>query len=84
MYLGIKGGPALMPKGNLKFKELDVRRGIRAFHKTGLQVGRVEIDREGKIVIVAAKAKSPASDDSDDEKSWDKKVTNAANKKRIA
>jgi hypothetical protein len=72
-----------MPKGNLKFKELDVRRGIRGVHKEGLEVDRVEIDREGKIVIVATKAKSPASDDSDDEKSWDK-VTNAANKKRIA
>jgi len=54
-----------MPKGNLKFKELDVRRAIRGVSKEGIHVDRVEIDREGKIVIVAAKADENNGNDLD-------------------
>jgi hypothetical protein len=33
-----------MPKANLKFKERDVRRAIRAVTKEGIAIGRVAID----------------------------------------
>jgi hypothetical protein len=42
----------LMPKGLLLFKEADLRRAIKASRKAGLSIARVEIDRDGKIVVV--------------------------------
>jgi hypothetical protein len=44
-----------MSKGMLTFKETDLRRAIRASQKAGLSIARVEIDRDGKIVIVTGK-----------------------------
>jgi hypothetical protein len=41
-----------MPKGSLLFKETDLRRAIQASRKAGLSIARVEIDRDGKIVVV--------------------------------
>ena len=41
-----------MAKGLLTFKETDLRRAIRASQKAGLSIARVEIDRDGKIVVV--------------------------------
>ena len=41
-----------MSKGLLTFKETDLRRAIKTFQKLGLPVARVEIDRDGKIVVV--------------------------------
>ena len=41
-----------MSKGMLTFKETDLRRAIRASRKAGLSIARVEIDRDGKIVVV--------------------------------
>ena len=40
-----------MPKGNLAFKERDVRRAIRAVTKEGIAIGRVVIDPNGNIVV---------------------------------
>jgi hypothetical protein len=45
-----------MSKGMLTFKETDLRRAIRASQKAGLSIARVEIDRDGKIVVVTGKS----------------------------
>jgi len=42
----------LMPKGLQKFKQTDLLRAIRTSQKAGLSIARVEIDRDGKIVVV--------------------------------
>jgi hypothetical protein len=42
-----------MPKANVKFKERDVRRAIRAVVKEGIAFGRVAIDPDGNIVVAA-------------------------------
>jgi hypothetical protein len=41
-----------MPKGPLTFKQTDLLRAIRTSQKAGLSIARVEIDRDGKIVVV--------------------------------
>jgi hypothetical protein len=41
-----------MPRGLQIFKQTDLLRAIRTFRKAGLSIARVEIDRDGKIVVV--------------------------------
>jgi hypothetical protein len=46
------------------FKRTDVVRALRAAAAAGIDVGRIEIDRDGKIVMVmTAPATAPASPD---------------------
>jgi hypothetical protein len=49
-----------MPKGNLLFKERDVRRAIRGVTKAGVAVDRVLIDREGNIAVIARAGELPS------------------------
>jgi hypothetical protein len=42
-----------MGRGPCTFKERDVSRAVKAVRKAGMDVARVEIDRDGKIVVVA-------------------------------
>lgn len=45
------------------FRQVDLARALKAAASAGLEVGRVEIDRDGKIVIVTAReAPSPQND----------------------
>jgi ribosome-interacting GTPase 1 len=41
-----------MAKGQLRFKQRDLTRALRAASAAGQPVQRFEIDREGKIVVV--------------------------------
>lgn len=43
-----------MSKGPQTFRQTDVTRALRAVAAAGIQVQRVEIDKEGKIVVVTA------------------------------
>lgn len=43
------------------FKQIDVTRATKGVVEAGLIVGRVEIDREGKIVVIPANGAPPAS-----------------------
>jgi hypothetical protein len=49
-----------MPKGPASFKQLDLKRAIKAILDTGLEIDRVEVDRTGKIVIVPKSQNTPA------------------------
>lgn len=53
-----------MPRGNCTFKQRDVTAAVRAVVAAGVEVARVEIDRNGKIVVLTGKAAEadPASD----------------------
>jgi len=55
-----------MSKGMLTFKQTDLLRAIKASQKAGLSIARVEIDRDGKIVVVTgegnAKVESAATE----------------------
>ena len=70
-------------RGPSSFKKTDVTRATRAVMAAGLEVARVEIDRDGVIVVVPGK---PGECNHGDETSnpWDKVLTNAADKERAA
>jgi hypothetical protein len=42
-----------------KFRQVDVTRALRAAKASGLEITRVEIDAEGKIVVVAGPPREP-------------------------
>jgi hypothetical protein len=44
-----------MARGPATFRQQDVTRALRATVTAGIEVSRVEIDKEGKIVIVTGK-----------------------------
>ena len=55
-----------MSKGLQIFKQTDLLRAIRTSQKAGLSIARVEIDRDGKIIVVTgngnAKAENTATE----------------------
>lgn len=51
-----------MPRGPCKFRQRDVTKAVRAVVAAGVQVARVEVDKDGRIVVIAGKSESnPAS-----------------------
>lgn len=44
-----------MPRGDQTFRQTDVVRAIKAARAAGEDVARIEIDRDGKIVVVIGK-----------------------------
>ncbi|HEY5131445.1 MAG TPA: hypothetical protein VIJ35_29835 [Bradyrhizobium sp.] len=49
-----------MSRGLQVFRQTDITKAIRAAQKAGLDVHRFEIDRAGKIVVLADKAATRA------------------------
>ena len=54
-----------MPRARCTFRQRDLRLAVETTRAAGLEIGRVEIDRDGKIVVVTGKP--PANDDLDRE-----------------
>jgi hypothetical protein len=57
-----------MSRGAQTFRQADVTKALKGAAAAGIDVGRVEIDRDGKIMIVAKPASAP---DADNESSAD-------------
>ncbi len=55
-----------MSNGPSTFRVTDVKRAVQACRNAGLAIGRVEVDREGKIVIVPEKPALPISESADE------------------
>jgi hypothetical protein len=53
-----------MSRGPATFRKSDVKRGIKALESAGLKVGRVEISREGKIILFPDKDENSEGNDS--------------------
>jgi hypothetical protein len=55
------------------FREIDVKRAIRAVQAAGIDVARVEIGRDGKIIVVAGNSAEGhvAQDNRTDGNEWD-------------
>ncbi len=45
-----------MPRAPCIFRQRDVTRAIRGARAAGVEVARIELDKEGRIVIVPAQA----------------------------
>jgi hypothetical protein len=56
-----ESGP--VSRAPLLFKETDVVRAVKACRKAGIDVGRVEIDSSGKIVVIAKNQTDSKNDD---------------------
>ena len=59
-----------MSRGQQPFKQSDVTKAIKATVKAGIAVGRVEIDKNGKIVVVAATPQD-ADREKQEKNEWD-------------
>jgi hypothetical protein len=42
-----------MSRGPLTFKQTDVTRAIKAAVAAGVEVARVEVDKDGRIIVIA-------------------------------
>ena len=60
-----------MSRGQQTFKQRDVTKALKATVKAGIAVERVEIDKDGKIIIVTAKAEDTVNGGSPEKNEWD-------------
>ena len=60
-----------MSRGQQIFKQRDVTKAIKGTVKAGIAVGRVEIDKDGKIVIVPARTEDAANREKPGKNEWD-------------
>lgn len=56
-----------MARGACTFKQQDVTRALRATLAAGIAVQRVEIDKNGRIIVVTAGEQPAPADDLDQE-----------------
>ncbi len=59
-----------MSRGQQTFKQSDVTKALKATVKAGVAVERVEIDKNGKIVVVTAKQEK-AFEEEPEKNEWD-------------
>ena len=69
-----------MPRRPCSFRESDVRRANKATQSSGVEIGRVEIGQDGRIVIFPCEAQKV----SDHDNPWDEVLTDEVHKKRSA
>jgi predicted aspartyl protease len=60
-----------MSRGQQTFKQRDVTKALKATVKAGIAVGRVEIDKHGKIVIVTARPDDAENGEKSGKNEWD-------------
>jgi hypothetical protein len=58
----------------MTFKKTDATRAVKAVINAGLDVARVEIDRDGRITVVPAKSGAPAHNSAAPNQ-WDEVLT---------
>jgi hypothetical protein len=54
-----------MSRGRWTFKQQDATRAVRAAVAAGLEVQRIEIERDGRIIVVTGKPQEPAGPQTD-------------------
>jgi hypothetical protein len=53
------------------FRQNDVTRALRGARAAGVEIARVEIDKDGRIVVVAARPTDEHSDVGEERNEWD-------------
>jgi hypothetical protein len=61
-----------MSRGQQRFKQRDVTKAIKAAVKAGIAINRVEIDKDGKIIIVTVKEEGMVNGDNPGKNEWDR------------
>lgn len=59
-----------MARGALAFKQTDVVRAVKAARAAGLEIGRIEIERNGRIVIIPGPA-NQGHQEEEERNPWD-------------
>ncbi len=60
-----------MSRGQQTFKQSDVTRALKATVKAGIAVERIEIDKDGKIVVVTVRPEDAANGEKPGKNEWD-------------
>ena len=60
-----------MPRGPCTFRQRDLMAAVKAVTKAGCEVARVEVGKDGKIVVVTGKTEAPAAGDTNE---WDASI----------
>lgn len=59
-----------MPRGVCLFRQTDLKRALKGARAAGMEIARVEINKDGVIVMVPGKPEEP-TDASAEENEWD-------------
>ena len=65
-----------MPRAPSNFRQTDITRAVKAVVAAGVEVARVEVDKDGKITVIAGK---PCGDQQGNP--WDEAVKELENKR---
>jgi hypothetical protein len=60
-----------MSRGQQTFKQSDLTKALKGTAKAGIAVDRVEIEKDGKIVIVTARPEDTANEEQPRKNEWD-------------
>jgi hypothetical protein len=60
-----------MSRGPCTFKQQDVTRALRATVAAGIEVQRIEIDKDGKIIVVTGKVAETNTEIAEGKNPWD-------------
>ena len=60
-----------MSRGQQTFKQSDLTKAIKGAVKAGIAVGRVEVYKNGKIVIVTARPEDAENEEKSGKNEWD-------------
>jgi hypothetical protein len=52
----------MMSRGPATFRQRDLTAAVKAVLAAGCEVARIEIDKDGKIVVVTGKPEAPVTD----------------------
>ncbi len=60
-----------MPRGPCRFRQRDLTTAVKAVVAAGCKVARVEVDKDGKIVVVTGRPEEPVNNVGNDTNEWD-------------
>jgi hypothetical protein len=63
-FYGVRG--EIVPRGPCRFRQRDLTAAVKGARAAGLEIVRVEIGKDGKIVVVTGKLEVPISDIADE------------------
>jgi hypothetical protein len=64
------------------FRRRDVTAAVEAVVKAGVEIARVEVAQDGRIVVIVGRAAEVASGKDENRNPWDEVLTDAADKER--
>lgn len=71
-------------RGRGHFRQSDVTRALRAVRAAKVEVDRVEIEKDGRVIVVVCKKKALDFPGETERNPWDEILNNAPDKKRPA